>query len=101
MTRRLYLFSFLLTSIFSYPPLPAAAGPELGTLTGTVTDKADGKPISGATIAIPDMKTGTVTDGNGKFSITLATKGIHLVEVSYVGYATFNQNVDFAVVSHL
>jgi iron complex outermembrane receptor protein len=101
MTRRLYLFSFLLTSIFSYPALPADAGPELGTLTGTVTDKADGKPISGATISIPDMKTGTVTDGNGKFSITLATKGIHLVEVSYVGYATFNQNVDFAVISHL
>jgi iron complex outermembrane receptor protein len=101
MTRRFYLFSLFLTCIFSYQALLADAGPELGTLTGTVTDKADGKPISGATISVPDMKTGTVTDASGKFSITLATKGIHLVEVSYVGYATFDQNIDFAVVSHL
>src|SRR5580658_7616443 len=101
MTRRFYLFSLFLTSIFSFQALLADAGPELGTLTGTVTDKADGKPISGASISIPDMKTGTVTDANGKFSITLATKGIHLVQVSYVGYATFNQNVDFTVTSHL
>jgi iron complex outermembrane recepter protein len=101
MTRRFYLFSLFLTCIFSYQALLADAGPELGTLTGTVTDKADGKPISGATISIPDMKTGTVTDASGKFSITLATKGIHLVEVSYVGYATFDQNIDFAVISHL
>src|SRR5579863_3148396 len=101
MTRRLHLFYLFLTCIFSYNSLLADTGPELGTLTGTVTDKADGKPISGASISIPDMKTGTVTDANGKFSITLATKGIHLVQVSFVGYATFNQNVDFTVTSHL
>src|SRR5580658_4884051 len=101
MTRRFYLFSLFLTSIFSFQALLADAGPELGTLTGTVTDKADGKPISGASISIPDMKTGTVTDANGKFSITLATKGIHLVEVSFVGYATFDQNVNFSVISQL
>jgi iron complex outermembrane receptor protein len=81
--------------------LLAGPGPDLGTLTGTVTDKADGKPVVGATISIPDLKTGTTTDINGKFSITLATKGIHLVQVSYVGYATFNQNVDFTTISHL
>src|SRR5580658_4460644 len=101
MTRRLYFFTFFLIGITSFQPLPADAGPELGTLTGTVTDKADGKPIVGATISIPDLKTGTATDANGKFSITLATKGIHLVQVSYVGYATFNQNVDFTQISHL
>src|SRR5579863_4874345 len=101
MTRRLHLFYLFLTCIFSYNSLLADAGPELGTLTGTVTDKADGKPIVGATISIPDLKTGTTTDANGKFSITLATKGIHLVQVSYVGYATFNQNVDFTQIYHL
>ncbi|HLX65368.1 MAG TPA: TonB-dependent receptor plug domain-containing protein, partial [Puia sp.] len=101
MTVRFYLFSLFLTCILSFQALLADAGPELGTLTGTVTDKADGKPISGASISIPDMKTGTVTDANGKFSITLATKGIHLVEVSYVGYATFDQNVNFSAISQL
>jgi iron complex outermembrane receptor protein len=73
----------------------AGTTPGAGTLSGTVTDKADGKPITGATISIPDMKTGTVSDANGKFTINLVSKGIHLIQVSYVGYATFNQNIDF------
>ncbi|HEV3414272.1 MAG TPA: TonB-dependent receptor [Puia sp.] len=101
MFRQSRLLFLLLCSSLSYHPLLAVSGPELGTLTGTVTDKADGKPIFGATISIPDLKTGTATDANGKFSITLATKGIHLVQVSFVGYATYNQNVDFTVTSHL
>jgi iron complex outermembrane receptor protein len=101
MNRKLPTFLLVLIGIFGYHSLLAGPGPGLGTLTGTVTDKADGKPIAGATISIPDLKTGTATDANGKFSITLATKGIHLVQVSYVGYATFNQNVDFTTISHL
>src|ERR1700722_5022744 len=101
MNRKLPAFSLILVCLFGYLSLLAGPGAELGTFTGTVTDKADGKPIVGATISIPDLKTGTATDANGKFSMTLATKGIHLVQVSYVGYATFNQNVDFTVTSHL
>jgi iron complex outermembrane receptor protein len=101
MNRKLSTVFLILLYAFGYQSLLAGPGPALGTLTGTVTDKADGKPIVGATIWIPDMKSGTTTDLNGKFSITLSTKGIHLVQVSYVGYATFDQNVDFTVTSHL
>lgn len=101
MNLRLPTFFLVLICIFGYYTLLAGPVPDLGTLTGTVTEKADGKPIVGATISIPDLKTGTTTDANGKFSITLATKGIHLVQVSYVGYATYNQNVDFTQISHL
>jgi iron complex outermembrane receptor protein len=67
-----------------------------GTFTGTVTDKADGKPIAGATISIPDLRTGAITDINGKYILNHLPKGIYLVQVSYLGYATFNQNVDFS-----
>ncbi|HET6254956.1 MAG TPA: TonB-dependent receptor [Puia sp.] len=101
MNRMLPTFFLILIAIFGYHSLLAGPGGELGTLTGTVTDKADGKPIAGATISIPDLKTGTATDANGNFSITLATRGIHLVQVTYVGYATFNRNVDFSAISHL
>jgi iron complex outermembrane receptor protein len=69
--------------------------PDIGSLSGTITDKADGKPIAGATISVPDMKTGTVSDANGKFILNFVLKGIHLIQVSYVGYATYNQNIDF------
>ncbi|HLI92373.1 MAG TPA: TonB-dependent receptor, partial [Puia sp.] len=79
----------------------AGPGDDVTTLTGTVTDKADGKPIAGATISIPDLKTGTVTGADGKFSITVTSRGTHMVEVSYVGYATFNQVVDFSKTNHI
>src|SRR3982750_209413 len=68
---------------------------ELGTITGTVTDKADGKTIIGATVSIPDLRRGSITDANGHYSLQNLPKGVYLVQVSYIGYATFNQRVDF------
>jgi iron complex outermembrane receptor protein len=73
----------------------------IGTLTGTITDKADGKSIPGATISIPDLRLGTVSDANGKYNINSLPKGVYLVQVSFIGYATFNQRVDFSKTSQL
>jgi iron complex outermembrane receptor protein len=66
----------------------------VGTLTGTVTDKADGKPIIGATVSIPDLRNGAITDVNGHYTLNRIPKGIYLVQVSYIGYASYNQKVD-------
>src|SRR4051812_23209661 len=68
----------------------------VGSLTGTVTDKADGKPIPGATVSVPDLKIGTVTDANGKYTLNRLPKGVYLVQVSFVGYGTFNQRLDLS-----
>src|ERR1700748_3615684 len=73
----------------------------ISTLTGTITDKADGKPIPGATISVPDLRIGTVTDANGKYTINQLPKGVYLVQVSFIGYATFNQRVDLSKTSVL
>jgi iron complex outermembrane receptor protein len=67
----------------------------IGTLTGTVTDKADGKPIIGATVSVPDIRIGAITDVNGHYTFSNLPKGVYLVQVSYIGYATFNERVDF------
>jgi len=67
-----------------------------GSLTGTVTDKADGKPIAGANVSIPDLRINTVTDVNGKYIINQLPKGVYLVQVRFLGYAAFNQRVDFS-----
>ena len=66
-----------------------------GTLTGIVTDKADDKPIIGASLFIPDLRSGTITDVNGHYNLTNLPKGVYLIQVSYLGYATYNQKVDF------
>lgn len=73
----------------------------IGTLSGIVTDKADGKPIPGATVSIPDLKVGTVTDANGKYNLSRLPKGVYLVQISFIGYATFNQRLDFSRTAEL
>lgn len=72
-----------------------------GTFSGTITDKADGKPIIGATVNIPDLRKGAITDVNGKYSFGTVPKGIFLVQVTYIGYLTVNQRVDFSKTSVL
>ena len=68
----------------------------IGSLSGTITDKADGKPIIGATVNIPDLRKGAITDVNGKYSFSSVPKGVFLVQVTYIGYLTVNQRVDFS-----
>jgi len=70
--------------------------PVAGTLTGTVTDKADGKPMPGVSVYIPDLKLGTVTNVDGKYTLNRLPKGVYLVQMSFVGYATSNERVDFS-----
>ncbi|HVW13471.1 MAG TPA: TonB-dependent receptor [Mucilaginibacter sp.] len=94
-----YSFLILLTSLSAFGRTKMAdtvydTGGD-GTLSGTVTDKADGKPIPGATISIPDLRTGTVTDVNGKYLLTKLPKGVYLVQVSFIGYANVDKNIDF------
>src|SRR5262249_49518079 len=67
----------------------------IGTLTGTVTDKADGKPVIGATVSVPDLRIAAATDENGHFTITNLPKGTYLVQASYIGYSTYTARVDF------
>ncbi|WP_121808366.1 TonB-dependent receptor [Mucilaginibacter kameinonensis] len=71
----------------------------IGNLSGTITDKADGKPIIGATVNIPDLRKGAITDVNGKYSFGSVPKGVFLVQVTYIGYLTVNQRVDFSKTS--
>ena len=42
------------------------------TVKGTVVSEEDGEPVVGATILVVGTQTGTVTDVDGKFSLTAA-----------------------------
>jgi iron complex outermembrane receptor protein len=68
----------------------------VGALSGTVTDKADGKPVPGAVVSIPDLKLGIATNSNGKYTLNHIPKGVYLVQFSLVGYATITRTVDFS-----
>ncbi|MBL7737531.1 MAG: SusC/RagA family TonB-linked outer membrane protein [Chitinophagaceae bacterium] len=53
---------------------------------GRVTDE-EGNPLSGASVKLKGMETGTATDANGNFTLQIPDKGVVLV-VSFVGYQT-------------
>lgn len=101
---KIRLLSFLSVLLLSALVTDAAIKPkpdDAGTIKGTVTDKTDGKPIIGASVNIPDLRRGSITDENGHYTLDNLPKGIYLVQVSYLGYATFNQRVDFTKISTL
>ena len=71
----LIVFLFSLTQIFAQDR----------TITGSVVDET-GASMPGATVSLKGTQKGTVTDINGKYSITVPESGSILV-ISYVGYA--------------
>ena len=98
----IFLFLFATVSMsFANGKLPNRTDIVAGTINGTVVDKADGKPIIGASIYIPDLRAGTTTDIKGHFTLNNLPKGVYLVQVSYLGYATFTQKVDFTSTTSL
>lgn len=57
------------------------------TLIGKVSDEADGLPLPGVNVVIKGSNSGVVTDGEGKFQITVPTEEVILI-VSFIGYQT-------------
>lgn len=58
-----------------------------GSLTGVVTDAATKEPLIGANILVVGTSTGTVTDVDGSYSLSLPA-GATQIEVSYTGYTS-------------
>lgn len=61
------------------------------TLSGKVIDE-NKEPLSGATVFVKELKKGTSTDIDGKFSFNLR-KGDYTIRVSFVGYKTKEQKI--------
>jgi iron complex outermembrane receptor protein len=90
----------LLLFLIAAPALaggPVTEGEGKTSLTGTVTDKASGQTVPGAEVYFPDLRTGTVTDMNGKYAIHDLPRTKALISVSMVGYATITRTIDLAV----
>ncbi|MEM6320198.1 MAG: SusC/RagA family TonB-linked outer membrane protein [Bacteroidota bacterium] len=66
------------------------------TISGTITDAANGEPLISATVVVAGTATGTITDFDGKYTMEVPADATQL-EVSYTGYAT--QTVDIGNLS--
>ncbi len=65
--------------------LSLAGRTEPVTLSGYLKDKANGEALIGATIYIPQLKTGVITNPYGFYSISVP-QGTYSVTFSFVGY---------------
>jgi iron complex outermembrane receptor protein len=64
---------------------------------GKVIDAFTKESLPGANVSIPDLRISLITNAEGEFSINSApSRGKFLIQVSYVGYKTLTQTVDFS-----
>ena len=70
------------------------------TVSGHVTDAATGEEQIGATIYISELKTGTVTNSYGFYSITIPS-GIYHLRFSFVGYQSVEKEINLTANSML
>jgi iron complex outermembrane receptor protein len=64
------------------------------SISGYVTDHSNNKGLIGANVSINGNTSSlTATDDNGYFEFTDLAEGKYKLEISYVGYETFNQTL--------
>lgn len=82
-------FIYILIIFFSLLNFAANAQISLsGKITGT-----DKNNLKGASVYISDLKTGAITNEEGRYQIKNIPNGIYLVEVSFVGFASQTKEV--------
>jgi TonB-linked SusC/RagA family outer membrane protein len=88
----------LLQSLFILMFVAGTAMAQDRTITGTVTDQEDGKPLPGVSVKIVGAKGGTQTGGDGRYSLVVPT-GTKELTFSYLGYVTLNKQITSNVVN--
>lgn len=85
--RTLLLFALLLPSL----AVDAALAAEAGSVVGRVVDKKTGRAIPFASVTIPEVKRGGLTDSEGQFTLSGVPAGTWEVKVQYLGYRPGSQ----------
>jgi len=80
MKKRLLQLLFLLTL--------ASASAYAQTVTGTVTAAGDGTPVPGVSVLLKGSTTGTTTDSEGKFSLSVPDPQNSVLVFSFIGFST-------------
>ncbi len=79
-------YSFLLTALLFFLGVTAVFG-QGRSISGKVVDSESGDPIVGASVEIVDAQTGTSTDENGNFTVTMP-EGYTKLKIENTSYAT-------------
>ena len=80
-----FLFFFLIVTLTVFSQ-------EKVTLSGIITDSKNNETLIGVNIYIPEIKSTTLTNEYGFYSITVP-KGNYTLLISHIGFNTFTQNL--------
>lgn len=73
--------------------IPFISAAQEVTLSGYLKDAANGEALIGATVYIPEIHQGTVSNAYGFYSLTIPP-GTYEMHLSYIGYQTMNVRVN-------
>jgi iron complex outermembrane receptor protein len=75
-------------------PATAVRSRAAAVVTGRLTDARTGEPLPGVNVVFPDLKQGTATDADGRFSFANLPRGRFTMQVTSLRYNTISQLVD-------
>ncbi|MBC8111589.1 MAG: TonB-dependent receptor [Verrucomicrobia bacterium] len=81
---------FILFSLFSLSSFAQF------TISGKVLYKENNQPVIGATVYLPDLKTGTSTDVNGNYQISDLKSGTFTIQISYISHKNILEKVQIS-----
>ena len=71
----------------------SAAAAQQGSVTGKVTDEADGRPLAGARVQGVTQQVSATTNQSGQYTIRGVTPGTHTLRIFALGYASQTRSV--------
>ncbi|AMR31004.1 energy transducer TonB [Mucilaginibacter sp. PAMC 26640] len=74
-----------------------AAFADITIIKGKVIDAKTNETLPGAVVSIPDLHVSVGTNANGEFILhSVPSQGRYVIQVSYIGYKTLTQTIDFS-----
>jgi iron complex outermembrane receptor protein len=92
-SKTLFMFKSIGILLLSLSIVQPAALHAQNAVSGKITDAISGSPLVGASVYIPDLKLGAVSDRDGMYLIRDLPSGVYVVSVSMIGYARQVENV--------
>jgi len=94
MSRRSIVWTTLVAGLAFILAVPdAALAQQTGSVTGTVVDSASGQPIVGARVAVVGAATGTLSDRDGRYTLTGVPAGTVRVHAQRIGFVPVDVQV--------
>lgn len=94
--------TYLATGLFALALLPVGAlaqengGGAERRLEGIVTEAGTGRPLGSVQVSIPELRVGTLTNAQGRFTLSNVPAGTYAAQFLYVGYGPEERTVTVA-----